>query len=173
VNIVPFELASQADAVVAALARGAVIIGLVEAGDRVGIAGALIAERDALEEATAVGRRERDRGEQRVRQRHVDRAAHLHQIVAADRHVTARAEILARIVRHDGNSAADGIAAEQGALRPLEHLDALYIGKVLVRADRAGEIDAVQIDADARIDVEGEIVGTDAADRRRQDCRRA
>src|SRR3546814_6469109 len=67
----------------------------------------------------------------------------------------------------------DCVAAEQRALRTLEHLDPLDIHQVLVRTDRPREVNAIKIDADARIDVESEIVRTDPANIGRQHRRRA
>src|SRR4029434_10098537 len=42
--------------------------------------------------------------------------------------------------------------------------DPLDVEQVLVGADRTGQIDAVEIDADAGIKVEGKVVGADARD---------
>ncbi len=71
---------------------------------------------------------------------------------------------MAGIARHDGDRPADGVAAEQGALRALEDLDPVDVEHVGVRPDAAGEVDAVDIDPDARVEVEGEVVLADAAD---------
>ncbi len=71
-----------------------------------------------------------------------------------------------RDVRDDADRAADGVTAEQGALRALEDLDAVDVQQVLVRADRAREVHAVEVDADAGVEVEGEVVLPDTADGR-------
>jgi len=56
------------------------------------------------------------------------------------------------------------VLRRQRALRAVQDLDALDIEQILVRADRARVIDAVDINADARIEVEGEVVLTNTAD---------
>src|SRR5262245_30173763 len=69
---------------------------------------------------------------------------------------------------HDVDGAADRVASEESALRTLEDLDALDVQQVLVGTDRTGEEYAVDIDAYAGVDVEGEVVLADAANRGRQ-----
>src|SRR5205807_5386173 len=65
---------------------------------------------------------------------------------------------------HDTDRASYGVRAEERALRTLQDLDAIHIEEVLIGADGAREIDAVQVDADARIQVERKVILTDAAD---------
>jgi hypothetical protein len=77
-------------------------------------------------------------------------------------------------VRDDADRAADGVAAEQRALRTLQDLDAVDVQQALVRADGARQVHAVDVHADAGIEIEREVVLADAADRRGQAprCRR-
>ena len=44
-----------------------------------------------------------------------------------------------------------GICAEQRSLGALQDFDAVHVEQVQVRADGAGEVDAVEVDADAGI----------------------
>ncbi len=60
--------------------------------------------------------------------------------------------------------AADRVLAEQCALRPAQHLHAVDIDSVHHAADRAGIIDVVDIETDARIAEDREIILADAAD---------
>ncbi len=71
-------------------------------------------------------------------------------------------------MRDDVDGTADGVAAEQGALRPLEDFDALHVQQILVGADGPCEVYAVQVHADTRVEVEREVVLTDTADGGRQ-----
>ena len=66
-------------------------------------------------------------------------------------------------MRHDADCAANGVGAEQGALRALEDLNPVDVQEILVRADRACEKYAVDVDAHAGIQVEREVVLPDAA----------
>jgi hypothetical protein len=72
--------------------------------------------------------------------------------------------LIAGCAGDDADGPADGIAPEQRALRAVQDLDALDIEQILVRADGARVIDAVDVDADARIEVEGKVVLADTAD---------
>src|SRR5262249_39647769 len=99
---------------------------------------------------------------------------------AADRHVCGETEIApvespagrfggemwlgAPGVRGGAGRAADGIRAEESALRPPQDLDAVHVEQVLVGSDGARQIDAIEVHADAGIQVEGEVILTDAAD---------
>src|SRR5665213_1615450 len=86
----------------------------------------------------------------------------------AGRGLSFERELFARIARHDADGAADGVTSEQSALRAFEDFDARDVEEIDVRADRASEINAVQIDAHAGIEVEREVVLADAADRGRE-----
>jgi hypothetical protein len=59
-----------------------------------------------------------------------------------------------RVARDHLDHAAGGVAAEQRALRPVEHFDPLDPAQVEQRADRRGEIDPVDIRRDAVLDAE-------------------
>ena len=86
-------------------------------------------------------------------------------IEAAGGRLRRELPLRARRVRHDVDRAADGVTAEERALRALQDLDAIHVEQVLVRADGAREIHAVEIHADAGVEVEREVVLADAADR--------
>ncbi len=62
----------------------------------------------------------------------------------------------------DAQRAALGVAAEQRALRALQHLDALDVEQRCVQALLAAEIDAVDVDADALL--AGRLVGVERDD---------
>ncbi len=124
--------------------------------------------RDALLVAVALLRRECETGRQVIRDRYINRAGEIVAIEAAGCHLDLALEDVAGLACDDADRPADRIATEQGALRPFQNLDALDIQKVLVRADRPRVIDAIDINADAWVEVEGEIVLADAADRRRE-----
>src|SRR2546430_17592193 len=64
--------------------------------------------------------------------------------------------LAARRVGHDADRTANSVRAEEGALRALQDLDAIHIEEVLIGADGACEIDAVQVDADGGIQVRSE-----------------
>ncbi len=71
---------------------------------------------------------------------------------------------MAGIAGDDRDRPADGVAPEQGALRPFQDLNPVDIEHGGVGPHAAGQVDAVDIDADARVQVEGEVVLADAAD---------
>jgi hypothetical protein len=82
--------------------------------------------------------------------------------------ITPICKLVARCARDDADGAADRIAPEQRALRTVQDFDAFDVEQILVGADRACEIDAVDIDADPGIQVEGEVILADATDGCRQ-----
>src|SRR6185312_7891387 len=64
--------------------------------------------------------------------------------------------------------AADGVRAEQRALRTFQDFDAIHVEQLLIRTDGARQVHAVEVDTDAGVQVEGKIVLADAADRGRE-----
>ena len=166
--VIPFELATQVPVVVGTLARGAVKTGRGKSGKGRRIVGAMIGKRNALEIAVARLDAEAHDRSKTVGDRQINRSARLEQIVATGGDIAAHGKDIARFARDDRDGPADGVATEQRTLRALEHLDPLDIHQVLVRPNRSGEIDAIEINPDAWIDVEGEIVRTDPADIGRQ-----
>src|SRR6185437_10919315 len=90
------------------------------------------------------------------------------QIVAAAGGAADESRRVGRRVRHDADRAADGVRAEQRALRALQDFDAVHVEQLLVRTDGARQVHAVEVDADAGVQVEGKIVLADAADRGRE-----
>ncbi len=69
----------------------------------------------------------------------------------ADAAFETAAELAGRLLRHDTDRAAFGIAPEQRALRTAQDLDALDVEQGGVEALLAAEIDAIDIDADALV----------------------
>src|SRR5271157_4666690 len=74
-----------------------------------------------------------------------------------------------RITGHDADCAADGIATKQSTLWATQDFYALDVEKLSVGADGSGEIDAIEVYADRRVEVEREIVQTDSSNRSGQD----
>jgi hypothetical protein len=80
-------------------------------------------------------------------ERNIDRTLDDDRVVVAEGRVDIAFEPVGRIVRSDQHRAARGVAPEQGALRPAQHLDRGQIeegrvGAVRTRLDHLGEIDA-------------------------------
>src|SRR3546814_295182 len=73
-------------------------------------------------------------------------------------------EAVGRPLGDDVDRAADGVAAIECALRPLQHLDALDIAERAERARGASEIDFVDEHADRRLGARVELAAADAAD---------
>jgi hypothetical protein len=65
---------------------------------------------------------------------------------------------------HVLDRAADGVLAVQRALRAAQHFDPLHVEHVQQRTLRAGDVDVVQIDADAGVDAPERIGLAHAAD---------
>src|SRR4029077_8203938 len=76
-----------------------------------------------------------------------------------------KARRAARGVGRHVDGATDCVRAEQRALRTLENLHAIYIEKIQVRADGTREVHPIQVHADAGVQVEIEVILTDAANR--------
>ncbi len=162
----PAQLGAHAPGVFAAFAAypGIFITRSGIGGGRFDLIGARLRTRKWLALEITVSRLDREgyRARQPIRDWNVRCAARLEQLVAARCRVADEAELVARIMGDDGNRAADGVAAKQRALRTFKHFDPLDVAQFLVRADRTCKVDAVQIDADTRIYIEGEVVGPDA-----------
>ena len=84
--------------------------------------------------------------------RQVDRAADQFLVIGTigDLHVTA--DGFRRALEHDVDRAAGGVAPEQRALRPAQHLDAIDVEKGEVVAVLPRHVDVVDISADRRIE---------------------
>src|SRR5690606_4691541 len=102
--------------------------------------------------------------EQAVGERHIDVAAEVDAVVAAEGHFPDAAEFLVGLRRYDVEGAADGVLAEQGALGTAQHLHALDIGEIHDAPGGAAEVDAVHVDADGRIAGDDEVRLPDPAD---------
>src|SRR3546814_6082366 len=74
------------------------------------------------------------------------------------------AEIVCRFAGDDADRATDGVASEQRTLRALQDLDAFHVEKIDIRPGGTREVDTIDIGADARVEVECEVVLADAAD---------
>src|SRR5207248_4316380 len=109
-------------------------------------------------------RRYGDAREQSVADRHVRGEGEIAAVESSRVRFGDEVRLAARRVGHDTDRASYGVRAEERALRTLQDLDAIHIEEVLIGADGAREIDAVQVDADARIQVERKVILTDAAD---------
>ena len=119
--------------------------------------------------ARLVLRGDADRGQQRVLdERQVGRETEVAPIVAAAGDVADEAFLVARRVGHDADRAADGVRTEQRALRAFQDFDPVHVEQLLVRADGARQVNAVDVDADAGVQVEGKIILANAADRGRE-----
>ncbi|MNE28568.1 hypothetical protein D3C80_1220130 [compost metagenome] len=96
--------------------------------------------------------------------RDVDQTFEAAFVIFAEPDAQARLELVAGLVGRDGDGARGAVAAEQGALRPFQHLDARHIAESQQGRARPGRIDAVDIDADRRVGADAEVRGRDAAD---------
>ncbi|MNM79145.1 hypothetical protein D3C81_910700 [compost metagenome] len=76
-----------------------------------------------------------------------------------------------RPARHQRDRAGGGVAAEQGALRPLQYFDAFDIDKRQQYAATAPAVDAIDEDADRRVGADAEIAGLHAAQAEGRLCR--
>src|SRR3546814_3393961 len=72
--------------------------------------------------------------------------------------------IVCRFAGDDADRATDGVASEQRTLRALQDLDAFHVEKIDIRPGGTREVDTIDIGADARVEVECEVVLADAAD---------
>ncbi len=72
-------------------------------------------------------------------------------VIVHDAHGLAEVKLAARLPADDAERAAGLVAAEQRALRPLQHLDPFDVEQSRAQPLRPAEIDAVNIDADARV----------------------
>ena len=102
------------------------------------------------------------------RDRQVGRESDIGAAETAARCLGLETRFCSGLVSHDVDRTADGVAAEQRALGAFQDFNAIDVQKVLIRANRAREEDAVEIHAHARVDVEGEVILADAANRRRE-----
>ena len=84
--------------------------------------------------------------------RDVENAANQEGLVVARVGAQRSAQFTGRLVGNDVDCAAGSVAAEQGALRPAQHFDALDVDHVEGPAGRTGKVDAVDIGADRLVD---------------------
>jgi hypothetical protein len=108
---------------------------------------------------------ERDRRQHIGCERNICHDRHIAPIVAAAGDLTLDPKFIPGSARDDTDSATDGIATEQGSLRPLQDFNVIDIHQILVRAHGTGKINTINVDPDSRVQIEGEIVLTNAANR--------
>ena len=96
--------------------------------------------------------------------REVERGAAVNPSETAEAKLRLAAELAGGPLGHDLHRAADRVLAEERALRSAQHLDALDVEQFEHRARRAGEVDVVDVDADARILGDDEVGLADAAE---------
>src|SRR5690606_39634580 len=99
-------------------------------------------------------------------QRVVVAARHAERPVVAGGDLAFRALGVARAPGDDVDHAGRGVLAEHGALRPLEHFDALDLAEVAEADAVARPVDAVDHDADRRLQADVVAHRADAADAR-------
>src|SRR5690606_19191588 len=100
----------------------------------------------------------------RVAERVVVAARHAERTVVADRELALRALRVAGAPGDDVDHAGGGVLAEHGALRPLQHFDALDLAEVAEADAVARPVDAVDHDADRGLQAHVVAHGADAAD---------
>jgi len=98
-----------------------------------------------------------------VDDRRVDHAGEDPGVVFADAHLGVGLELVGRLLGVDRHRAGRAVAAEQRALRTLQHFDALDVVERGQRRAGAGGVDAVDVHADRRVGADAEVAGRDAA----------
>src|SRR5690606_1795320 len=86
-------------------------------------------------------------GVQRVRERDVDLAVHVDAVVGAGRDLQVPVGRVVGLPADDVDGTADGVAAEQRALRAAQDLDAVDVDEVQHAANGGGHVHAVHVDA--------------------------
>src|ERR1039457_3056166 len=124
---------------------------------------------NALLVSLSIDERERERGKQRIAKWYIHAGLHVSPVEAADSHIAGGRKMILRITSHDADCAADGIATKQRTLWAAQYFYALDVEKLTVGADGSGEIDAIDVYTDRRIEVESKIVQTDSSNRSGQD----
>ena len=69
-----------------------------------------------------------------------------------------------RLFGDDGDSAADGITSEQGALGTAQYLDTLHVHRIHDLSDGTGDIHAIQVNTDSRVYRQGPVGAAHTAD---------
>ena len=93
-----------------------------------------------------------------------DRTLDVEVLIAARAHGQVRLEVPGGLVGDELDGAAGGVAAEQGALRPAQHLDPLQVEQGEARRDEGAGIAVVLIDGHRRLLLVAEVVLRHAAD---------
>src|SRR5690606_33757299 len=113
----------------------------------------------ALAETTRNARRSR------LGNRNVERSEAFDQVIASDAEPRLAGEFAELgLACTDQDRTADRVAAEQRALRPAQHLDTGDVAELQRAANRAADIDLVDVDAHTRVDRSGGVELSDAAD---------
>jgi len=100
---------------------------------------------------------------QGVVDRQIDQTLEATLVIFAQPHAEAGFEFVAGLVGGDGHGAGGAVAAEQGALRPFQHLDPGHVAERQQAGARARRIDAVDIDAHRRVGADAEVRRRDPA----------
>ena len=101
-----------------------------------------------------------------VHQGEVGRAARLEAVIVARRYAERAAAVAIRFLRYQAYGAADGVLAEQRALRAAQHLDPFEVEQVEHGALRPADVDVVDIDGDAGLERQNVVAETHAANER-------
>src|SRR5690606_30459159 len=101
--------------------------------------------------AVALAEPARNARRSRVGDRNVERSKALDEIIASDAHPRPAGELAELgLARTDQDRTADRVAAGQRALRPAQHLDTGDVAELQRAANRAADIDLVDVDAHTR-----------------------
>ncbi len=134
------------------------------AAHRLGVPVVILAvEHRILDIAVALGVERSEADGEALADRTGDRAAQLHLVVGAVGGKQAGVELIARPAGDEAQGAADRVLAVERALRAAQHLDPLQVEQVELGASDAAVIDAVDIDADRRVEGLQRVRLTDAA----------
>src|SRR3546814_130001 len=125
----------------------------------------------AVHETSALVGEQRDAQPDAVGERHTDSALRTEPVIAAIIRLDIAVEAVRRAARDQVHNACGAVAAVEGALRPLQDLDAFDIEERRREEDVRGLIDIVDVHRDRGAAVRAVIVlAADAADADRRRC---
>ena len=164
----PAQHAAAADVVGAALradlAAGSLVDGLLRQ-----TAGQFRVHAGEVEDvlvAVAARRHARDARGDTVGDREVVGRAHVDTIEFADGEPDRASVVALRLLADVADGAADRATPEQRSLRPAQHLDVVEVHELRLRTQRERVVHVVDVDRDAGLESEVEVVLADAADER-------
>ena len=117
-----------------------------------------------LEAFALLDRLDREASRERVRERAADGALGQDPLVVADVEREVAVELVTRLLADEVDRAGRRVAAEQRALRALQHLDALEVEHAEGQHRRRHQVHVVDVDAGRGVVVGGVVVEADAAD---------